>query len=233
MSEENTQAAAAETALPENARKVKFHFKTVDIKDDDGNIIAKDFKHPEVEGVLPVPTEDEIVVALRSRNADGTRTKQSQMLMEGVYALIENAARGQIVAWREENPPKSTFAWSNFDMSKLTIEAISNLPKGQRGAWAPSDDDLKAFNESYADTMVNAVAYDPNRVKIHCAHYLKGLSKMKTDKAALGKMLELLTVFASNASEEVMEEQADTYNWLRERATKYMNYTPKNFADGL
>ena len=229
----NTAEATAETALPENAKKVKFFFKTVDIKDDDGNILAKDFKHPDVEGVLRVPTRDEIVVALQGTDTEGKPSKVAQMLIEHVHALVEGAAKAQIAGWREDQPPKSVFQWTFLDMDRLTLEAIANMPKASRGAWSPSDEELKAFNEAYADVMVNQVAYDEKRVKLHCGHYLKGLSKLRTDKAALGKMQDLLTTFAANASEEVMEEHADVYNWLQGKATKYMNYTPKNYSDAL
>ena len=233
MTEQNTSATETAAALPDNAKKVKFFFKTIDIKDDEGNIIAKDFKHPDVEGVMRVPTRDEILIALQGTDTDGKPSKVAQMLIEHVHSLVEGAAKAQIAAWREEQPPKSVFQWTLLDMDKLTLEAIANMPKASRGAWSPSDEELKAFNEAYADVMVNTVSYDQKKVTIHCAHFLKGLTKMKTDKVACQKMADLLTVFAANAQEEVMEEHGDTYNWLRERALKFVNYTPKNFAEGL
>ena len=230
---DQTTEQTAAVALPENAKKTKFFFKTVDLKDDEGNVIAKDFKHPDVEGVLPVPTYQEIVVSLQSRNPDGTPTKVAAMLKEHVEALIESAAKAQIAAWREEQPPKSVFQWTNLDVSKLTLEAIANLPKGQRGTWAPTDEDLKAFTELYAQVMVGRVSYDEKKVKVHCAHFMKGMTKMKTDKAALAKMQELLTACVSQMTEEEAEEVADTTQWLKERITKYMEYKPKNYSDGL
>jgi hypothetical protein len=235
MSEDQTNQAAEQTTqvLPPNARKIKFFYKTIDIKDDEGNVIAKDFKHPDVEGVLQVPTKEEIVTSLNSTDTEGNPTKVAAMLIDWVHELVERAAKAQVLGWREDQPPKSVFKFTDFDFSKLTLEAISNIPKGQRGAWAPGDDDLKAFNEVYADVMINKVSYDEKKVKVHTAHFAKGLMKMKTDKAALAKMVELLTAFASATSEEAMEEVADTYNWLREKAKRYMEYTPKNFAEGL
>ena len=232
---DNEQTSTAPVALPENAKKIKFFFKTVDIKDDDGAVIAKDFKHPDVEGVMQVPTRDEIIVALQSNDTEGKPSKVAAMLIDHVHYMVEQAAKAQIASWREEQPPKSIFKFTDLDMSKLTLEAISNIPKGQRGAWAPSDEDLKAFNEVYADVMINRVSYDEKKVKVHTAHFAKGLAKMKTDKAALAKMIELLTAFAASIPEDsdTMEEVADTYNWLREKAKKFMEYTPKNFAEGL
>lgn len=207
-----------------DGRACKYFFKTEKIRDEEGKVIGAGRKHPDVEAVLPEPTAQEIYDYL---NGGG---KVSDMIKDAVFDIIFQAGRNQINDWLEKNP-EGTFTATEFDLDKLTLEYIANLPKGQRGAWSPSDEDLKTFCEDYTMVLINAVQYDPKKVKVHCEQFLKGLAKLKNDKVAVQKMKDFLQVYATNT--ENMDDNEQVYGWLIARADKYLAAEEKNFADAL
>lgn len=232
--------AAAPTAIV-NGKEFSFFFKTEKLKDDGGAVIGDGRKHPTVTAVLPVSQPLDIIEAFSflgetEKSADGKtevltkRAKTATLILETIQDLHYQAARGQINDWLEKTP-SGTFTATNFDLSKLTLEYIASLDKGSRGAWAPSEDDLKVFNEDYTMIFVQEVRYDPKRVKVHCDQFTKGFVKIKNDKIALGKMGEFLTIYASKTAN--MESNEQTYAWLLARIKKYEKAEEKNFADAL
>lgn len=244
--EEGVAAAAVspEPVAPiKNGREVSYFFKTSKVKDDEGKVIGDGRKHPDVKAVLPMPTELEAIEFL-SHAADRIpeegkkpeelkptpEAKVAMLIMESLYDLVIQAGRAQINEFLEKNP-EGTFTATNFDLSKLTLEYISTLEKGQRGAWAPSEDDLKSFCEDYTNVFVHIVSYDPKKVKVHCDQFTKGLSKLKADKIAVQKMKDFLVLYASKTTN--MEVNAETYGWLMARADRYLKAEEKNFADAL
>jgi hypothetical protein len=260
--EANTGAGAATTDnTPQqdtsniiNGKEFKYFFKTPTIKDENGKEIGKGKKHPDVKAVLPVPTPVDIInylshsgevdkVDTGEKNKDGTpvikevptaAAKVARLIMEGVEDMVFQAGRAQINDWLEKNQdknPDAQFSPTLFDLSKVGLEYIATLERGQRGAWAPSEDDLKAFCEDYTMIFVNEINYDPKKVKVHCDQFEKGLAKLKNDKPAVKKMQEFLNVWATKTSN--MEVNADTYEWLQNRAKKYLAAEEKNYADAL
>lgn len=230
-----------------NFLKSSYFFKTEKIKVKDEisgeTTIADGRKHPTVEVNLPVPTLEEIFGYLGSINekeGEGDNAKPTvaakvgQMLLDQIHDLIYQAGRGQINAWLEEETtknPNAEFKVDNFDFSKLTLETIALQEPGQRGAWAPSEDELKAFNEDYANIFINEVKYDPKKVAKHCELWSKGMVKAKNDKNAVAKLKEFLTIWASKTGN--MEEYAKIYGWLVGKADKYLKAEEKNFSEAL
>lgn len=236
-------AVGAEPATPQiaNGKKFSYFFKTEKIKDADGNSIGDGRKHPTVEAVLPVPQAGDIIEALSyvgetEKSADGRTdvptkaAKVAALILETVQDLIYQAGRGQINDFLEKDP-KATFTATNFDLSKLTLETVALMDRGSRGAWAPSEEDLKSFCEDYTNIMVQEVQYEAKRVKVHCDQFTKGFVKIKNDKVALGKMQEFLVGYASRTQN--MEGNTQTYEWLDARLKRYIAAEEKNFADAL
>ena len=234
---------ATETNSPAvvSGKKVSYFFKTEKIKDDAGNTIGDGRKHPTVEAVLPVPSAADLIEVLSffgetEKAADGKtdtltrRAKVAQMLMESAHDLVYQEGRRQINEFFEKDP-KGTFTATNFDLAKMDLEAIALMDRGSRGAWAPSEEDLKSFCEDYTNIMVQEVQYEAKRVKVHCDQFTKGFVKIKNDKVALGKMHEFLVGYASRTQN--MEGNAQTYEWLAARLKKYLEAEEKNFADAL
>lgn len=224
-----------------NGKKFSYFFKTEAIKDEDGKKIGDGRKHPTVEAVLPVPQAADIIEALSyvgetEKAADGKTdvatkaAKVAALILETVQDLIYQAGRGQINDFLDKDP-KGTFTATNFDLNKLTLEAVALMDRGSRGAWAPAEDDLKAFNEDYTNIMVQEVQYEAKRVKVHCDQFTKGFAKIKNDKVALGKMQEFLVGYAARTQN--MDDNAQTYEWLVARLKKYISAEEKNFADAL
>lgn len=211
--------------------ELSYFFKTPILKDDDGKEIGKGEKHPDVKVIVPMPSISDVIEFLAAQ--DGTReAKVRDLIMDQIKDAIFLAGRKQINEWLEANPGKQ-FQATNMDISKLDLQTIAETPKGQRGAWAPSDEDFKDFNEVYTDILVHKTQYDPKKTKTHTDHWKQGMVKVKTNKPVLAKLKDFLTVFAANASEEEMEENKQTYEWLVARADRYLKAEEKNFLDAL
>lgn len=229
-------------------KEFKFGFKTPEIvvRDEDGKEISrsKGEAHPAVKAVLPVPTVEELQVYLSQlgktqtvgdREVPTIESKVAALIVEAVQDMIFQAGRAQINEFLEKNQdkPEARFTATDFDLSRLSLEYIASLERAQRGAWAPSEQDLEAFCTEYTNVFVHEVQYDPKKVKVHCDQYKKGFIKIKADKVALGKMAEFLTIWASKASEAAASDHEATYNWLANRIKKYQAAEEKNYADAL
>lgn len=231
----NGTAPATDAATPAvavvNGQELSYFFKTTKVKDDEGKEIGPGTKHPDVKVVVPMPTITDAINYLAA--ADGTKeAKVRDLIMDSLKETIFLAGRRQINEWLEKNEGK-TFTATDMDLSKLTLQAISELPKGQRGAWAPSEEDMKDFNEAYTEVLVHVKGYDPKKTKTHTDHWKNGMAKVKTNKPVVSKLKDFLTVFAASATEEQMEEVEPTYSWLQARADRYINAEDKNFLDAL
>lgn len=234
-------AGADVPAVVPNGKEFSFFFKSREVKDTEGKVISIIPAHPTVAAVLPV-TQGLDVIEIMSHlgetelTEDGKTSKPTvgskvaQLVLEMVQDLHYQAARGQINDWLEKNEGKQ-FSATNFDLSKLTLEFIAQQERGSRGAWAPSEDDMKAFCEDYTVIFVQEVQYDVKKVKVHCDQFVGGYKKIKNDKIALRKMLEFLTIWASKTNN--MDALLDTYGWLVARANKYATAEEKDFASAL
>jgi hypothetical protein len=204
---------------------MKFNFRTEKIRDDDGNVIGTGRKHPEVIAPLPVPTTEQLVELLQSGGA------VSELIHDAIRAVIFDAGKMQINAWREANPDDATFTASNFNLQGLTLEAIATMPKGDRKSSAISDEDWTAFLNDYHHVMVNIIGYEEKRVKLAMTHFKVQLRRIKSDKAAVQKLQDLLNLWASKT--EALDDHVSCYDDLNKRAVKYINATDVNKAEAF
>ncbi len=207
------------------SKEFSFFFRTDKIRDDEGKVIGTGRKHPDVKGVLPIPTYAQLIADLQAGG------KEAEMILEGVINEIDRAARQQINDWRENNPPEANFTATAFDLSKLTLTAIANTPRGERAGAAISDEDWTAFLDDYAHVMVHVVGYEEKKVKLAMMHFKVQLRRIKNDKAAVQKLLDLLNVWASKT--ESLEDHMACYEDLTKRAAKYLKAEEKNVSDAL
>lgn len=225
-----TPSKPEQITVPAGHRLAKYFFKHEKMKDDEGNVIGKGSKHPDVLVAIPMPSNEELITYIAS--PDGTpEARVGDFIRDSVWDAIFVAGRGQINEWLESNAGQ-TFKADNLDLSKLSITAIANMPKGSRGAWAPSDDDLKEFNDLYKEVMLR-INYPAEKVKVHLTHWKAGMSKVKNNKPVVGKLQELLTAFAANCTEDELADVEQTYTWLDNRATKYLKAEDKNTVEAL
>lgn len=239
--EEANNDNAADQPVIANGKKNKFFFKKEKIKDATGKVIGEGRKHPDVEAMLPMPTEVEVIEYLShagEKTEDGkaptAEAKVAALIMEGLQDLVIQAARNQINDWLEKEENKGgIFVPNLFDLSKLSLAYISTLEKGSRGGWAPSEEELKAFGEEYSNVFLHVLDYDAKKVPLHVDHYQKGLTKLRNDKRALEKMVDFLALWAANAKPEAVEEHQETYDWLVARCHKWLKVEEKNYAEAL
>jgi len=229
----NTNETTQETKIevPPGHKLFSYFFKETTLKDEEGKEIGKAKGQPEVKVVVKVPSIQEVIDFLAS--ADDTKeAKVRDLIMDQIYDALFLAGRAQINEFKDGDVKKE-FKASDMDMSRLTLQVIAETPKGQRGAWAPNEQDMKDFNELYTQVLVHQVSYDPKKTKTHTDHWKNGLTKVKTNKAVVGKLAEFLTLFAANVEEEDLKEVDQTYNWLVTRANKYLNAQEKDFLQAL
>lgn len=207
------------------SKEFSFFFRTDKVRDDEGKVIGTGRKHPDVKGVLPIPTFAQLIEFLQQGG------KEAELLLDAVTNEIDKAARQQINNWREDNPPEANFTATAFDLSKLTLTAIANTPRGERAGAAISDEDWTAFLDDYAHVMVHVVGYEEKKVKLAMMHFKVQLRRIKNDKAAVQKLLDLLNVWASKT--EALEDHMSCYEDLTKRAAKYLKAEEKNVSDAL
>lgn len=207
------------------SKEFSFFFRTDKIRDDEGKVIGTGRKHPDVKGVLPIPTYADLIVFLQQGG------KEAELLLEAATDQIDKAARQQINDWRENNPADANFTATAFDLSKLTLTAIANTPRGERAGATISDEDWTAFLDDYAHVMVHVVGYEEKKVKLAMMHFKVQLRRIKNDKAAVQKLLDLLNVWASKT--EALEDHMACYEDLTKRAGKYLKAEEKNVSEAL
>lgn len=227
----DTVAGGTAVAVPEiptgfkTSAEFNFFFRTDKIRDNEGKVIGNGRKHPDVKAVLPVPTYEQMIAFLQSGG------KEAELMLEALVDQIDRAARQQINEYREEKGLDVDFTPTMFDLDKLTVTAIANTPRGERGGPAISDEDWTAFLEDYKQVMVNVVGYEAKKVDLALMHFKVQLRRIKNDKAAVQKLLDLLNVWASKS--ENLEDHTACYEDLSKRAAKYLKAEEKNVSEAL
>lgn len=225
--QENTAANTSTEQAPGAAtsQEFSFFFRTDKVRDDEGKVIGTGRKHPDVKAVLPVPSYAQLISFLQEAG------KEAALIMEGVVSLIDTAARSQINDFREANGLDADFTATAFNLDKLTLTAIANTPRSERGGPAISDEDWTAFLEDYSHTMVQVVGYEAKKVALHVQHLKVQLRRVKNDKASVQKLLDLLNVWASKT--ENLADYLPCYQSLETKANKYLKAEDKNVAEAL
>lgn len=206
-------------------QEFSFFFRTDKVRDNEGKVIGTGRKHPDVKATFPIPTYQDMIALLQQGG------KEAELMHEALIAEIDRAARNQINDFREEKGLDVDFTPSMFNLDKLSITAIANTPRGERGGPAISDEDWTAFLEDYKTTMVEKVGYDPKKTALAQVHFKVQFRRIKNDKAAVTKLLDLLNVWATNT--ENLEDHAAVYEDLAKRAKKYLTAEERNVSEAL
>ena len=220
-----TNKATAAPVGTLTSKEFNYTFRTDNIRDDSGKVLGKGRKHPDVASVLPVPTAHDVIKFLQHGG------KEAALIMDTLYAQVEVAGRQQINDWRENNGAEKDFTATLFDLSKLSIEAIAALEPKDRASTGPSEEDITAFLDDYMHVMLHVVGYEEKRVNMHIMHYKVQLRRIKNDKAAVQKLLDLLNTWASKT--ENLEDHLIVYEDLSKRAAKYLRAEEKDMANAL
>lgn len=221
----NDQATSEVQLGTENTWDVSYFFHTDKVRDDEGKVIGTGRKHPDVKATFKIPTYADLGVMLKHGG------KEAELLLDAVKEVIYAAGRQQINEFRETNGPDKDFTINDFDHTKLNFSYIATTPKAERAGPAISEDDWTAFLQDYTHVMVHVVGYEPERVKLAVMHFKVQLRRIRNDKPAVKKLLDLLNVWASKT--ENLDDYIACFDDLTKRANKYLIADEKNVAAAL
>jgi hypothetical protein len=232
-----TAAAAPVPAAPNeyvNMVDQNFHFKKekdTTGKDENGKevVLAVGTKHPTVKMYLPVPKRERLIEFLS--NPDKF-PKENELLNSAVFDVIYGVARGQVNEFREKDP-KATVTNAVLDYDKLDFTAIANTPKAERGAYAPSDEELKAFLEAYQAHMPEITGKKPEAIQNHVTLFQGGFKKQKGQKDILELFANMVELFAAKAPNDVVEEHMPVLEYFTNKLNRWLTSEEKITMDML
>jgi hypothetical protein len=247
MTEQTTESQAAVTAAtptPVPAApnafvtmvKKNFHFKkdkdTVQKDPETGveKVIEEGKKLPTAECYLPIPKAERIVEFLQATGEQFA--KERELVMAAIEDVIYGVARGQINEFREKNP-KDTVTNAVLDYDKLDFTVIANTPRAERGAYAPSEDELKAFLESYQEVMPAASGKKPEVIKNHVALFQAGFKKQRNQKDVLQLFVDMLQIYITTAPADIVEEHQEVLEYFINKLKKWLTAEEKITMDML
>lgn len=210
MATENTVATPAESteaihaAIKANfdnkvdVKDMKFHFKKV--KDEATGLESK---RATVELSLPVPSVEGIIQILEAGG------KQLDLLLEAVTDVIANRAR-ELVNDDEK------ISQETIDLTKLSWEAISNLPKAERRGGGISKEVWEEFSKDYVAVMPGVTGKTAEQVGNAAKILLNKFSAVKTNKPVLKLLKDQIALYAANSPNA--ETYTDCISFLVDKA---------------
>lgn len=230
---QETAAVAAPSPLtskdPSVMVKQTFHFKTEKLRDEKGNVVGDGKKHPSVSLDLPVPTVAALQVMLS--NPDQFKA-EVELLLSTISDQVYRVARSQINDWRENNKDGTVTA-ACLNYGKLSWNAIANMPKSERGSSVPSEEDQKAFFESYLAVMPEALNKSKEKIENHILCFQGGFKKQRSQKEILEMFINSLAVYVSSAGEDAIEEHQEVIEYFNGRLQKLLTAEEKITMDNL
>lgn len=213
---------AVEVPVPAGHRKFTFHFRTEKLRDEKGEVIGEGKKLPNVEAILPVPTESELIDFL------ATPGKERDYLLEVVSDAIGIAARGQINTFREEHPNDAVTP-DILDLSKLTFSSIASTDKRDRAVEIPEE----VMNTFFADykSVMTALGIEDVRIAKHIALFKNQFKAARYDKPSLNMLKDRLSMYA--AKTENMDDNEQVYGMLTGKLDKYLAADEKKLIEAL
>lgn len=213
-------------------KKQNFHFKkekdvTGPSADDPSKIVVLQagVKHPTVEMYLPIPKRERLIELL----SDPVKyAKEVDLINSAIFDVIYGVARGQINDFRDNDANKGkpvTQAVLNFD--ELDFTKIANTPKAERGAYAPSDEELKTFLESYQEVMPAAADKKPEAIKNHITLFQGGFKKQRAQKDILELFSGMLAIYLTSAPPDAQEENMQVVEYFINKLDRWLKAEEK------
>jgi len=178
-----------------------------------------------VKAILPVPMTMVDLEAAVAKEA-----KVAALLLELAQGAVYDAARAQINQFREDFPD-ADFTADKFDLAKLDICVLATMERASRAAYVPSEAEMGSFCENYAEIML-AGGYDPKKVTTHTDLFKKGMLKIKSNKVALGKLRDVLTLYVSLVGEDLADFES-VYGWVSERLNRWIDAEEKDYSESI
>lgn len=194
----------------------KFFFKKT--RDKELGTLSEE-KRATVTLELPVPTIQSLAVALHDEKV--------QVFVLGLIEEAINAAARQQV--NDESRPVNK--QDELDLSKLTLEYLSNEPKTERTGRGIPKETWEAFAEDYVDIMPNLTSKPKDKVETAAGLFVKRLTSVRTNKPVLKALGNYLNLYFSNTSNA--EEFAGIYEYLNGKVETYLNTTDEELLANL
>jgi len=203
---------------------VKFSFRTTRIKVKDettGEEVEKDWKRPTFETQLPIPTTAGIIAALQAGD------KTTELIKDAVGNVVIDRFRG-IINEKIEADPSVELKVDMFDLGQLSLVAIANLPKSERGAGIPKEA-WNAFVADYKQTMLSPAAVQlfqdkkprsPEVLDKHGILLAGKFNQVRSRKDVIAQMDGFLDIWAQVSPN--LEEHVQCYEHLKAKAKTLM-----------
>jgi len=196
--------------------KVKFSFRTTKIKNEKGEEV--DWKRPTLEKELPLLTKSGLMAAMAADD------KTTELILDSVNQVIVDRYRG-IINEQVDNDPSVDLATAEIDLNGLTLVAIANLPKGERGAGIPKEvwaNFVKDYKEQMQRSEAVALFADkkpraPEVLDKHGILLAGKFNQIRTRKDIAQQMLGFLDIWAQVSPN--VEEFMSAYELLRNKGS--------------
>jgi hypothetical protein len=197
MTQTATQEVTVNTNKFVDTKEMLFRFK----KDKLGN------KRPNVKcEAVPVPSVEGIVEIFKAGG------KQLELLQEVIADTVRSVLSDFV---SEEN-----FDPAKFDFKQISWEAIANMPKEDRRSSSIAKEVWEAFAADYIEIMPGVAGKTKEQVSLATEVYVKKMAPLKTQKGALGKLKDQLTLYTDNSQKA--EEFQEIIELLTRRIDTYM-----------
>lgn len=187
----------------------KFSFK----KDELGN------KRDTVELQLPKPTYDGILNALEDE-------KQTQYIIDCVY--WDQVSQAKVQVGDEKSPVNKQ---EELDISKLTIEAIANLPPSERKGAGISKETWKSFADDYVAIMPALQGKSVENVTNAAKIFVARMQPCKTNKPVLSRLKDYLNLYFQKTS--LQEDMMEVYTFLNEKIETFLKLDEATLLQNL
>jgi hypothetical protein len=192
-------------------------------------VLQKGEKHPSVKMYLPIPKRERLIQFLSDPT---TFAKEVELIDSAIFDTIYTVARGQVNDFREKNP-KETVTNAVLDYDKLDWTAIANMPKSERGAYAPNEEELGTFLDSYAAVMPAATQKTAEQIGNHIKLFKDGFKKQRGQKDILELFSGMLQVYMTAASTDDLEENMQVVEYFVNKLDRWLKAEEKITMDML
>jgi hypothetical protein len=157
----------------------------------------------------PVPTQDGLIAALSDE-------KQTEYLLDLVEAAVYSAVRDQV--GDETKPVRKQ---EDLDVSKLTLQALANVPKAVRTGGGISKEVWEEFSKDYIATMPAVTGKNIEQVTNAATIFVRKLQPVKTNMPALKFLREQLALYFQSTDNK--EDFQQCVEFLDNKIEEFLN----------
>ncbi len=204
-----------------DTKAYKFSFKTVETKDDAGNVIGKT-KRPTIEfSGFPVPSVEGLQAAAQAGG------KQLSLILEAMESIVVQRAR-EIINEKEDCTAE------NFPYDLITWEAIANQPEAERRSRGIPKEVWEDFGKDYIAVMPSLTGKTEKQVAAAVEIFMDRFNKIRSNKdykKIIRLLLDQLAIYISNSSNA--ESYMDCVTALNDKGNRVLTAEEVSVLDSL